>query len=70
MRRRKLFVVLVVAMLLFTTIAVSSAFCNEGFSNEESGDDNFVEFSGEDGSGDGDPEPCGGGHGGGDGGPQ
>ena len=29
MRRRKLFVVLVVAMLLFTTIAVSSAFCDE-----------------------------------------
>ncbi|KYK34681.1 MAG: hypothetical protein HXS48_15390 [Theionarchaea archaeon] len=57
MRRRKLFVILVVAMLLFTTIAVSSVFCDE-----EPGDNNFEEFSGEDGSDDGgDPGPCGGG---------
>ena len=55
MRRRKLFVFLVVAMLLFTTIAVSSAFCDEG-----SGDDTFEEFPPEeDGSG-GDAGTCGG----------
>ena len=50
-----MFAVVVVAMLLFTTIAVSSLFCEE-----ELGDDNFKEFSGED-DGSGDAEPCGGG---------
>jgi hypothetical protein len=65
MRRRKLFVFLVVAMLLFTTIAVSSAFCDEG-----SGDDTFVEFPlEEDGSG-GDAGTCGGGDHPGPSGPQ
>ena len=65
MRRRKLFVFLVVAMLLFTTIAVSSAFCDEG-----SGDDTFDEFPpGEDNSG-GDAGTCGGGDPGGPGPPQ
>lgn len=65
MRRRKLFAILVVAMLLFTAIAVSSVFCDE-----EPGGNNFAEFSGEDGSGDGDPGPCGGGDPGGPGPPQ
>lgn len=57
-------VMVVVAMLLFTTIAVSSLFCEEELS-----DDNFVEFSGED-DGSGDAGPCGGGDYPGPGGPQ
>ena len=57
--------ILVMAVLLFTTIAVSSVFCDEG-----SGDDTFYEFPlVEDGSG-GDAGPCGGGDHPGPGGPQ
>ena len=55
MKRRKLLIILAVAILLFTTVAMSSAFCDK-----EQSDDNFGEFSCERGSG-GDVGICGGG---------
>jgi len=51
MRRRKMFAIFVVAVLLFTTTAVSSIFCDRESDSEESGDDTLEEFSWEDGSG-------------------
>lgn len=64
MRRRKLLVILAVAVLLFTTVAVSSVFCDEELGDDDSGD-----FSWEDDSG-GDVNPCGGGDHPGPSGPQ
>jgi hypothetical protein len=55
MRRRTMLTMLVVAMLLFTTVAVSSVFCDG-----ELDDGNFREFLWEDGPG-GHANPCGGG---------
>ena len=57
--------ILVAAMLLFTTVAVSSIFCDE-----ESIDEHFEEFTWEDGSGGDDSGICGGGDDMGPGGPQ
>jgi hypothetical protein len=64
MRGRKTFAILVMAVLLFTTFAVSSVFCDEELS-----DDSSRIFLPEEGSGN-DAGTCGGGGGGGDGGPQ
>lgn len=69
LRRRKTLVILVVAMLFLTTIAVGSVSCDGESSEEEPSNDSFGEFSWEDGSGDG-AGTCGGGDPGGDGGPQ
>ncbi len=55
-----MFAIFVVAVLLFTTTAVSSIFCDGESDSEESGDDTFEEFSWEDDSG-GDAGTCGGG---------